>query len=246
MFTYAAPRISHVLSATGELEHRIAKRVVDTTLLASAVMEHGFKGAGRDAARRVNAMHSRYEIHPDDFVAVGCEEALGSLELAERYGWREVTEKEQEAVLLYYSHQARAFGSPKMLPATVPEMRAAFSKYLDSELRYEPQNERLTSVLLKWFGNLVPVPLRPLFRMLIVADLDPRIAHACGLRPASKGARWIAQKVLRRNGRQDPVPDGAPNGLEALVQKVYPNGWDVNLLGTHNIKHRSANNTAQV
>jgi hypothetical protein len=30
MFTYAAPRISRVLATTGESEHRIAKRVVDT------------------------------------------------------------------------------------------------------------------------------------------------------------------------------------------------------------------------
>jgi hypothetical protein len=119
MFTFAAPRISRVLSATGELEHRIAKRVVDTTLLATAVLQHGFKGTGRDAARRINSMHSRYDIHPDDFVAVGSEEVLGSLELAERYGWREVTDKEREAVRIFYSHQARAFGSPKLLPASV-------------------------------------------------------------------------------------------------------------------------------
>lgn len=232
MFNNAATRISRVLGSTGELEHRIAKRVVDTTLLATAVMQHGFKeGQGRDAARRVNAMHSRYDIHPDDFLAVAAEETLGSLELAERYGWRPVTDKEQEALRLYYNHQARAFGSTKELPPTIAEVKLFFSHYLDTSLSFEPQNKKLAQVLIKWYGERVPGPFRGLFRTLLVADLDPRIIRACGLRQPPSIMTQLARLLLRRTGRKDPVPDGVPTGLEELVRSVYPNGWTFDDLG---------------
>lgn len=234
MFTYAAPHISRTLSATGELERRIAKRIVDTTLLASAVMEHGFdEGKGLAAAHRVRTMHSRYAIRKQDFIATGCEEVLGSLEIAERYGWRPVTTKEAEALRLFYSEQARAFGSPEPLPGSIAEVKVYFSHYLDTQLRFEPQNERLAKVLIDWIGGLAPPALAPLFRAMFVADLDPRIARACGLKVASAPTRWAAQAALRHMGRKDPVPDGLPNGFEDLVSSVYPNGWEIERLGTH-------------
>lgn len=234
IFTYAAPRISKVLAGTGELQHRIARRVVDTSLLASAVMQHGFKAPeGRDAARRVNAMHARYDIDPTDFVAVGAEEALGSLDLAERFGWRPVTDREREALRIFYSHQARAFGSPRALPGSVPEMRAFFEHYLDTELRHTPQNERLARALLDWYGGLVPAPFRPLFRTLLVADLDPRIAASCGLRQPGWPARRLMDVLLRRIAARDPVPDGVPSKLQKMAREVYPDGWTTRDLGTH-------------
>ena len=234
MFTFAAPRISKILSQTGELEQRILKRIVDTNLLASAVMQNGFKESpGREAARRVNAMHSRYDIHPDDFVAVGAEEAIGSLDLAERFGWRQVTEKEKEAVRLFYNHQARAFGSTRPFPGSVPELRAFFDHYLDTELRYEPQNERLAGLLLNWFAGLAPGPVRPLFHNLLVAELDPRVAKACGLNQPRWPAKPLMNAFLKKMARKDPVPDGTPSKLQAMVRTVYPDGWKYEDLGTH-------------
>lgn len=233
MFTYAAPRISAVLSQTGEVRERLLKRIVDTSLLASAVMEHGLKSEqGRGAARRVNAMHSRYTIHPDDFVAVGAEEALGSLELAERYGWRPVTDKEREALRLFYSYQARAFGSPNPLPDSVPGLKTLFSDYLDRELRYEPRNFELGTILLDFYASLVPAPFRGLFRWILIADVDPRILRACGFTPPSKLRRYMARRLLRLNGRRDPLPDGAPNDLETMARRVYPEGWTIAQLGS--------------
>ncbi|HEX7855191.1 MAG TPA: oxygenase MpaB family protein [Sphingobium sp.] len=246
MFTYAAPRISSVLSQTGEVRDRLLKRIVDTSLLASAVMEHGFKSEpGRDAARRVNAMHSRYSIHPDDFVAVGAEEALGSLELAERYGWRSVTDKEREALRLFYSRQARAFGSPNPLPDSVPALKALFSGYLDRELRYEPRNAELANILLDFYVSLIPRPLRGLFRWILVADVDPRILRACGFTPPSKVRRYVARFFLRLNGRRDPLPDGAPSDLETMARRVYPEGWTIAQLGSHGKDQKEAPATTE-
>lgn len=233
MMNYAAPRISKVLDASGELEHRIAKRVIDTIILASTVMIEGFTGQGRDAARRVNAMHRQYDIHADDFLAVASEETVGSIELAELYGWRPVTDKEREAVNLYYSHQAQAFGSPNPLPTTYAQTKAFFEAYLDAHVRYEPQNERLGKVLMRWIGTMAPAGLRPLYRFILRAQLDNRVARACGMRPASSVSKALAHMALRQIARQDPVPDNTPSHLDALIARVYPNGYEVSKVGTH-------------
>lgn len=237
MFNNAAPRISAILAETGELEHRLAKRVVDTTVLASAVMTSGFKeGAGRDAARRVNAMHSRYDIHPDDFIAVAVEEILGSIELAERHGWREVTAKEREALRLYYSHQARAFGGSKAVPDSLDGIHEFWNHYLDHDVYYAPQNERLARVLLNWYKGMAPKLERPFVEHILISELDPRIARACGLAPAKGLSRRISQAFLGYAARKDPLPDGAPSKLQGLVDQVYPQGYGFEDLGTHSPK----------
>jgi ER-bound oxygenase mpaB/B'/Rubber oxygenase, catalytic domain len=234
MLTFAAPRMSRILGSTGELQQRIAKRVVDTALIARAVLEHGLGvGAGKEAARRVHAMHSQYDIHEDDFVVVGCDAALVSLELADKFGWRPVSDKEREALRLYYNRQARAFGSRKPLPPTIPLMRQCWSSYVDNELRFEPQNLELATVLIGYFSTLLPFPWGPLLPKLLLGILDPRITRACGIQVPSKPVRWIAHALMRRLGRRDPVPDDAPDGMEAMVRAVYPNGWQVDDLGTH-------------
>ncbi|WP_297492572.1 oxygenase MpaB family protein [Acidocella sp.] len=234
LMTFASPRISRILINTGEIEHRVAKRVVDTMLLSSAVMAHGLNAEpGRGAARRVNAMHKNYDIHEDDFVAVGCDEIVNSLDLAGRYGWRPVTEKEREAVRLYYTQQSRAFGSRKPLPDTVAGVQKFWSDYLDKEAAFEPQNRRLTDAVIKWYEGLVPKPLRRLFITILLADADPRVIRACGLRVPPRIFKSLAGMLMRRMGQKDPIPDNAPNRMQALVASVYPNGWEVNELGSH-------------
>ena len=240
MMTFAAPRISRVLESTGEIEHRVAKRVVDMSLLASAVIGHGLgTKTGRDAARRVNEMHRAYDIHEDDFIVVGSEAVVSSLELADQCGWRPVTDKEREAVRRFHSQMTQAFGSRKPLPPTLPLVRQFWSDYLDREARFEPQNLRLAKSVLGYYSMLFPKALRPLLRYAMVAILDPRIARACGMPVSSLAGRWIAIKVIRLLGRRDPVADGGPDGLAKLAASVYPNGWELNALGTH-IKAKAA------
>lgn len=230
----AVPRISRILASTGELENRVAKRIIDTTLLAHAVMAQGLgPGPGRDAARRVNAMHKQYTIHEEDFVAVGGDEAMTTIHLSERYGWRPVTDKEREAVRRYYNDQSRAFGSHRPLPASVDELRQFWSDYLDREAFYEPQNERIARSVLAYYATLMPKRGRSLYLALAVATVDPRVLRACGLRVALSPTRWLASALFKALGRRDPVPDGARDGLAAMARKVYPHGYDIKCLGTH-------------
>ena len=234
MLTYAAPRMSRILSSTGQLDNCFAKRFVDTALLARSVMEHGFgPGPGREAAHCVAAMHSHYDIDADDFVVVGVDAALASIELAEKYGWREVTDKERESLIRYYNRQARAFGSPRALPATREAMQQYWSDYLDQQLSFEPQNQRMAKVALNWYLTLFPVPLRPFFRQVLLANVDARILCACGMKSPGVVMQWVSTQLMNALGKRDPLPDGEPDGLEDIVKFVYPDGWDIGMLGTH-------------
>jgi ER-bound oxygenase mpaB/B'/Rubber oxygenase, catalytic domain len=234
MLTYAAPRMSRILSATGETDHRVAKRFVDTALLARSVLKHGLNSEiGRDAARRVNAMHRQYDIHPEDFIMVGCDEVVMSLRIADQFGWRAVSDAEREALRIYYSHQSRAFGSRLPLPSTLAGMHDFWNQYVDQQLAFESQNLRLARVLLQYVARLMPAWLRPCVRPTLLAQVDPRIVRACGLDVPSKIVKRFSTAAFRLLGRRDPVPDGGPDGLIDLVKTVYPDGWQVNTLGTH-------------
>lgn len=232
MLTFAAPRMSRLLESTGEVEHRFAKRFVDTALLARTITTHGFEsGPGRAAAHRVNSMHKHFDIHPDDFVIVGVDAALISIELAEKFGWRDVSDNERAAILRYFNRQARAFGSTRALPATRDEMREFWEQYMDTQLHFEPQNLRLATVALNWTLTLFPPPLRPLFRRVLLSNVDPRILNACAMSSPSAPARWLSDRMLRLVGKRDPLPDGIPDAFIPIIESVYPDGWSVDTLG---------------
>jgi ER-bound oxygenase mpaB/B'/Rubber oxygenase, catalytic domain len=231
----AAPSMSRLLSSTGELEKRVAKRFVDTALLGRTVLEHGVKsaGPGRDAARRVNTMHRSYDINPDDFVAFGIGQVLFAIDVAEKLGWREVTDIEREALRVYYTHETRIFGGRVPLPPTLKEMRAFWEKYLDEQLAFEPQNLRMANLLLDFVKTLLPVSLRPIMTPIVLAQIDPRIVKACGLQSPGALTRWTSTALLRLIAKRDPLPDNTPDGFDVLIKQVYPDGFAVQGLGTH-------------
>jgi hypothetical protein len=233
MTTFAAPRMSRILFSTGEIEHRFTKRAVDTSLFASILIGQGFgTEQGREAARRVNNLHKQYDIHQDDFVLVGCDTPLFALEMAERYGWRPVTDIERKGLRVFFSHQARAFGSRRPLPDTIAQMRQLVSDYFDTQLDFEPQNTKMAKVALHWYAGLAPKPLRPLLRTILLSVIDPRVVRACGLAVPGKTARLVANVAMKVMGRRDPIPDGeGPDEMADLARLAYPNGYDIGMLG---------------
>lgn len=234
MSTYAAPRMSRILDSSGELQHRFTKRLVDTMLLHGQMMEHGFDpGPGREAVKRVNEMHRQYDIHPDDFISQSAESTVWPIMLAEKYGWREVTEIEKQAVTEYNLLQGKHFNI-KNSPTTYDGMVAFRDKYLDENLWFEPQNHAISEPTLDFFKALVPAPINRLVPVFMLALTDPRIVVACGYKNPNIVTRRIAGFVLSMIGRADPVRDGGgADFLANFTEKVYPDGWEVKNLGSH-------------
>ena len=69
--TYAVPSISGLLARTGEFEQRTAKRYDDTALLIREVLRNGLDSDNaRRSFARINGMHGRFRIAPEDFLYV--------------------------------------------------------------------------------------------------------------------------------------------------------------------------------
>jgi hypothetical protein len=242
MMNFAAPRISRILGATGEIEHRVAKRFLDTALLARNVSQHGLgkPGPGRDAARRVNSMHRRYDIHEDDFIIVSCDQLVMTLKTVGKYGWRPITDAERRALLLHYAEETRYFGGRKPIPPTLEEAFAFWENYMDTQLAYEPQNKRMADAMLGFMKTLFPLPLRPFVAPMLLAQVDPRILRATGMPEQGPLARKCSGFLLHLVSKQDPLPDNTPDGLQKLINSVYPNGYSIDTLGTHVEQPRAA------
>ena len=65
--TYSVPSIGRLLDETGSFARDTQKRYDDTALLLDEPFQHGLRSdRGRRAIRRINQMHGRYDIAPDD------------------------------------------------------------------------------------------------------------------------------------------------------------------------------------
>ena len=67
--TFCVPSISALLDKTGEFHTRPQKRYDDTALIVAEILKWGYDSdRGREAIRRMNHMHGRFQIsNPDLF-----------------------------------------------------------------------------------------------------------------------------------------------------------------------------------
>src|SRR5436190_21399171 len=120
--TFAVPAIAELLDSTGEFVERGQKRYDDTDLLMSTFTQDGWDGpAGKRALRRMNQLHSRFEIANEDFLYVVSAMVLEPIRWNERYGWRRATERELEAQLHFWREIGRRMGI-RDIPGTLAGM----------------------------------------------------------------------------------------------------------------------------
>jgi hypothetical protein len=115
--TFAVPSVAEVLDATGEFERAAQKRYDDTDLILSTIVEAGYETeAGKDAIRRMNRIHGRFEISNDDFLYVLSSFVFEPIRWNARFGWRPLIETEKLATFEFW----RAVGR-RMAIADIPE-----------------------------------------------------------------------------------------------------------------------------
>src|SRR5689334_14436969 len=101
--TFGVPSISALLDRTGEFAQRANKRYDDTDIIVSELMEWGYDSErGKRALRRMNQLHSRFDITNEDYLYVLSTFVFEPIRWNERFGWRRMCDHERQALFHFW------------------------------------------------------------------------------------------------------------------------------------------------
>jgi mpaB/rubber oxygenase-like protein len=232
--TYAVPSIGALLEATGEFTERTQKRYDDTDLLIHTFVAEGYESElGRRAIRRMNQIHSRFQISNADYLYVLSTFVLEPIRWIARYGSRPLSQVEQQACYVFWREVGR-----RMALDEIPPDLASLEDY---NLRYEREHFAFSEpsrrvalatreLLLSWY---LPRWLRPLGEPWVHALLDEPLLEAFGFPKPSRLRRALAEGALRWRGRLSGwLPERRrPQVIPDRGARTYPEGYTVEGLG---------------
>jgi hypothetical protein len=231
--TYGVPTISALLEQTGEFRDRAQKRYDDTKLILAEMFDHGLDSErGREATRRLNRMHGRFNISNDDFIYVWSVILLEPIRWNRRWGWRQYTQREIDAQLAYAHELARRMGI-RHVPATIDEADRWSRAYEAANLRFEESNRRVAGYTLNLYLSWYPGFMRPLVRAATLALLEDDLLVAFGYRPPPRWARTLVDVALRLRAfvlRFMPRRH-TPHLVTEERMRSYPGGYSLQDLG---------------
>lgn len=231
--TYCVPAISGLLEKTGEFVLRTQKRYDDTDLIVSELLEWGYSSErGKRALRRMNQIHSRFDIANEDYLYVLSTFVFEPIRWNARFGWRPLCAEEKEAYFQFW----RAVGM-RMNIAAIPETAADFERFnLDFErthFAFRESNRRIGEATRDLFLGWFPAILRPLIRPAIYALMDDALLDAFGFPKPSRWYRAFASGCVRLRGRlAGCLPSRRRPRLRTQTpNRTYPNGYRIEDLG---------------
>jgi hypothetical protein len=221
--TYAVPSIAELLASTGELTERARRRYDDTRLLMSALGEYGWDGElGRQALRRINRIHARFEIGNDDYLYVLSALALEPIRWNARFGWRPLVENERQATYVFWREIGRRMGI-RGIPSSLDELDAFNTAFERDRFAFTEAGRSLAKATLGLFRG----------RRLAVALLDEPLCRALGLPRPSPRERTAAEAAVRGRAalvrRLPPRRRAVFRTLER--HRTYPHGYEIAQLG---------------
>jgi ER-bound oxygenase mpaB/B'/Rubber oxygenase, catalytic domain len=195
--TFAVPSVAAVLDASGEFGRAPQKRYDDTDLILSTIVEAGYDSEeGKRAIRRMNRIHSRFEISNEDFLYVLSSFVFEPVRWNARFGWRPLVETEKLATFEFWREVGRRMAI-KEIPASYVELEAFNEEYERRHFRRTDQSERVgratRDMFLAWFPWL---PKR-LGAQAIHALMDDRLLDAFGFPHPSAAVRATVETALR-------------------------------------------------
>ncbi|MFD5915806.1 oxygenase MpaB family protein [Kitasatospora sp. NPDC058201] len=236
--TYAVPGIGRLLAETGEFTGRTQKRYDDTTLILEAVLEHGFDSTqGREAIRRMNQMHRRYDISDADFLYVLATFVVIPKRWLDDYGWRRYSPHERRAATNYFRELGRHMGLPG-IPETFEEFEQLLDDYERAHFAFDPGGRAVSDSTLGLMASWYPAPLRPSMRLSSICLLDDPLREAFGypappaaLRRAVRTGMWLRGRAVRLlPPRRRPYL--ARDNRQVRGYPGYPYGYRIGDLGT--------------
>lgn len=235
--TYAVPSIGGLLARTGEFTERVQKRYDDTGLLLEEVQRHGLDhGRGRQAVRRVNQMHARYDISDDDMRYVLATFVVVPKRWIDAWGFRPLTEHEVAASVHYYRELGR-----HMAIRDLPEDFDGFARLLDdheaAHFAHDPGARRVADSTLRLMttfppGSWLPAPV---VRRFAFALMDEPLLRALGYPLPAPWERLVVRRAMRARAlvlRLLPSRGRPKWASDFGWFRSYPQGYDVDRLGT--------------
>src|SRR5271165_369124 len=233
--TYAVPAISGLLARTGEFERRTARRYDDTALLIREVLRNGLDSdRARRSFARIDAMHGRFQISPDDYLYVLSNFTFSPIDWLEAFGRRPMTEEERQDWFLFWNEFGRRMGISGLFE-TIDHFRAFARDFESRRCVYAPTNrliaEQTIDLVLATYH--VPRALRPSARPVALAICEPPLVATLGFPQPPPVLRAIVGGALRLRKRALGLlpPNREPHWLK-LGRRTYPNGYAIEELGT--------------
>lgn len=233
--TYAVPGISGLLNRTGAFTNETRKRVDDTGIILSEILEHGPKSPrGSKALQRMNEMHARFSIPNEAFLYVLSAFVCEPVRWLERFGWRELTWTEITACTNYYRDLGERMGITG-IPETYEGFAAFNRSFEDKYFRYAPSNAVIGNKTLDLLlGSYLPRGLFWLGRPVLVALLDAPLRNAMGFKKPPRWLQYLVPAALRLRARiLARLPKRTSPVLVAeRARRSYPNGYRIEEVGT--------------
>ncbi|HSG91808.1 MAG TPA: oxygenase MpaB family protein [Pseudomonadales bacterium] len=194
---YSAANGARVLHETGYLEHRVARRLIETTQMVVDVMQPrglGPGGAGLRSAHEIRLVHAavRHLIERGDVDwdpawgrPINQEDMAGTLmtfsyvilDGLSKIGF-EVPRHAQEAYLGAWRSVGQAMGlKPELLPEDMEQAQELTWFIFDRQTAGSEAGKRLTSALLQTMRAEAPLIARPFCSSLVRVYVEPQVAE---------------------------------------------------------------------
>jgi hypothetical protein len=231
--TYCVPSISVLLDRTGEFANRPQKRYDDTDIIVSELMAYGYDSErGRAALRKMNRLHSRFEIANADYLYVLSTFIYEPIRWIGRHGWRPMIDVERLGLFHFWRQVGRRMNI-KDVPESYDEFEWFNRDYERDHFRFSPTNQRVGAATRDLFLSWSPKLVRPLARPAIYALMDDPLLDAFGFPRPSKAMRLTVEAALamRAFGLRLMPARRRPKLRTEMRHRSYPDGYSIEQLG---------------
>lgn len=239
--TFSIPSISAILHKSRQYEEHGERRLDDTKAILTEMTIDGLDSPkGRAMVAHLNRIHSYYKIPNDDYLYTLSTFIFDPILWVQRYGWRDFSPKEKQAIYNFFSSMGRAM----KIQDIPPSLDAFWQWRLDYEAQtqiFAPSNKAVSFGLLNAVKPQLPFFIRP-FAAKITAVFfgDPKLNEILGLPKAGPLARLIvngAMKIraffLRYVTPWDKIEWRSTSLYKSYPS--YPSGFKLNELGPKKI-----------
>lgn len=239
--TYCVPSISALLDRTGEFYKRTQKRYDDTALIVAELSKWGYDSErGREALRRMNRAHGRFDISNGDYLYVLSTFIYEPIRWIERFGWRSMSGNEKLASYYFWCEIGKRMGI-REIPETYDKFRRFARDYERDNFRFAETNQRIGTVTRDLFASWMPRIFSPLVRWGIYALLDDAMLASFGFpRPFVFVRKLVSGALIARGWIVRILPARkTPNFFTDRRNRSYPFGYKIERLGPPDLDQHS-------